>query len=607
MRSLRRGLPRVAVLVVATACAAAAVAIGGGAAVSAHSATAPAGVPDFGPNVKIFDPSMATSDIKKTVDAIASQQLSNEFGTPRYAFLFMPGTYGSAGAPLNFQLGYYTEVAGLGSSPKDVTVNGTIDSYSRCDGVLSCTSLVNFWRSMSNLSINVAGKDGTCRYGEFWAAAQGAPLRRVDLNGYVTLMDYCSGWTNGSGGLIADSRLAKSIVFNGTQQQYLVRNSSIGGWTNAVWNQVFAGVQGAPRHSFPNPQYTTLDTNPVSREKPFLYVDSTNSFRVYVPDARLDTSGTTWQNGQTPGRSLPIESFFIARPTDSAQAINDALSQGKNLLFTPGVYKIDKTIKVDRRDTIVLGLGMATLDVQNGVVPMVVGDVPGVEISGIIFDAGPVNSPALLQVGSAPGRGGSDAGDPTALHDVFFRIGGPHVGKATVGLLVNSDNVILDDIWAWRADHGWGVGWSANTADTGIVVNGDDVTATGLFVEHFQQYGLRWNGDNGKTILFQSELPYDPPSQASWQHDGVLGYAAYKVDDSVKTHDAWGLISQCFFLFNPKLHVSRAFEAPRTPGVKLRSLATVSIQGKGTIEKVVNDLGTPTDTKMTPSNVPSYP
>ena len=100
--------------------------------------------------------------------------------------------------------------------------------------------------------------------------------------------------------------------------------------------------------------------------------------------------------------------------------------------------------------------------------------------------------------------------------DVFFRIGGPHVGKATLGLVVNSDNVIMDDIWSWRADHGvaGSVGWDINTSDTGLVVNGDNVTATGLFVEHFQKYNVIWNGENGKTVFFQNELPYDAPNQA---------------------------------------------------------------------------------------------
>jgi hypothetical protein len=376
------------------------------------------------------------------------------------------------------------------------------------------------------------------------------------VNGLTTLFDFCDSPSFASGGFIADSLFTGSTVINGTQQQYLVRNSNLDGWTNGVWNQVFAGVQNAPAQSFPNPPYTTLATNPESREKPFLYVDASGHFNVYVPDAQFDSSGTTWANGQTPGHAIPIEDFFIAKPSDSVQAINNALSLGLNLIFTPGVYDIDQTIKVKRADTVVLGLGMATLRAQDGVVPMTVADVKGVEISGLIFDAGPVNSPVLLQVGSKhanTGQGQSHAGwsdpqDPTALHDVFFRIGGPHVGKATVSLEVNSDNVVLDDIWAWRADHGSGVGWTSNTADSGLVVNGDNVIATGLFVEHYQKNEVIWNGNNGKTIMFQKEMPYDPPNQDAWvQPDGTLGYAAYKVADSVATHEGWGLGSYCFF------------------------------------------------------------
>ena len=223
-------------------------AVSGGTAAAAHDATAAAATADFGPNVKIFDPSMSTSEIKATVDAVAAQQVSNQFGTQRYALLFMPGTYGSAADPLNFQVGYYTEVAGLGSSPNDVVVHGTIDSYNQCSEPGNCTALVNFWRSVSNLTIDVAGKSG-CQVGEFWATSQAAPLRRVHVNGNTTLMDYCSGPAFASGGFIADSKFSGGTVINGSQQQYLVRDSDLDGWTNGVWNQVFAGDHGAPDHS----------------------------------------------------------------------------------------------------------------------------------------------------------------------------------------------------------------------------------------------------------------------------------------------------------------------------------------------------------------------
>ncbi|GMA86460.1 hypothetical protein GCM10025868_17100 [Angustibacter aerolatus] len=160
-----------------------------------------------------------------------------------------------------------------------------------------------------------------------------------------------------------------------------------------------------------------------------------------------------------------------------------------------------------RRDQVVLGLGLPSLTAVGGVVPMAIADVPGVDVAGLTFDAGSRNSPVLLKVGSraAGGRTVGRSGQPTALQDVFFRIGGPHAGKATVSLEVNTDGTLLDDIWAWRADHGEGVGWTKNTARTGVVVNGDDVVATGLFVEHYQGYNVVWNGERGRTIFFQNE------------------------------------------------------------------------------------------------------
>ncbi len=608
-RSVRRRLAsRVAALTLALA------AVSGGAAASSKAA-GPA-VPDFGPNVKIFDPSMSTSDIQSAVNAIYAQQKSNEFGTNRYALLFEPGSYGSPANPLKIPVGYYTDVAGLGSSPDDVTINGAVDSFDRCDATNFCTALTNFWRSVSNLSIDVRGS-GCEGVAEFWAASQAAPVRRVHVNGLTTLFDFCDGPSFASGGFISDSLFTGSTVINGTQQQYLVRNSNLDGWTNAVWNQVFAGVQGAPAQAFPSPPYTTLASAPESREKPFLYLDSHDDFNIYVPSVQFDSSGPTWSVGQTPGRSIPIEDFFIAHPGDSVQSINNALSRGKNLLFTPGVYEIDQTIKVKHADTIVLGLGMPTLEAENGVVPMTVADQPGIEVSEVMFDAGPVNSPVLLRVGTGQGDSGlgrSDASNPTTLSDVFFRIGGPHIGKATVSLEVNSDHVVLDDIWAWRADHGSGVGWTSNTADTGVVVNGDDVTATGLFVEHFQKYEVVWNGQDGKTIMFQNEMPYDPPSQAAWMEaTGVDGWAAFKVGDGVKSFSGYGMGSYSFFNQGLNIYAAHAFEVPQTlPPGSLHDLLTVfldPVHGSGGILNVVNDSGGPSTIANpdVPVTVASYP
>ena len=565
----------------------------------------------LGPNVVVFTPAMNQADVQAKLDSIANQQVANDFGTARYAVLFEPGTYGSAAAPLIFQVGYYTEVAGLGQSPNDVVINGSADVYNQCDSNKYCLALNNFWRSLSNLTINPTGGSGCRGNTEFWAVSQAAPLRRVNITGNTTLMDYCSGPAYASGGFIADSAI-KTTVISGSQQQFYTRDSSIGGWSNAVWNQVFSGTIGAPAQSFPRPTYTTLATTSASRERPYLLSDSSGEMRVFVPAARTDSSGTTWANGSSPGRSIPLSDFFVAKPSDSISTINSELARGKDLLFTPGVYSVGKSIAVKRPGTVVLGLGFATLTAADGAVPLTVADVPGVDIAGLMIDAGPTNSPALLRIGSTNGNNGrghaASAADPTGIQDVFFRVGGPHVGKASASLVVNSDHVILDDIWAWRADHGTGVGWTVNTARNGVVVNGDDVTATGLFVEHFQQYNVVWNGELGKTVFFQNELPYDAPNQAAWQHDGVLGWAAYKVADNVKTHELWGGGSYIYTNVDPTLHASRAFEVPVTPGVKLHDVLTVSLNRAGTIDHVANEAGDPvTPTHQGPSTLVSYP
>jgi hypothetical protein len=583
----------------------------------ATTAMASTGAPNFGSNVLIFNPSMSQASIQAAVDAVATQQVNNEFGTQRYAFLFEPGTYGSASNPLNFQVGYYTAVAGLGLSPRNVVINGSIDVYNRCLNPGNCVALVNFWRSLSNLTINV--NHSTCTPGEFWAVSQAAPMRRVQLNGWVTLMDYCTGPSYASGGFIADSAFDKMFVINGSQQQWVTRNSTVDNWTNGVWNQVFSGVVGAPAQCFPGvPKgcgpYTTLATSPVTREAPYLYLDSAGSYNVFAPSVQHNTAGTTWASGQTPGRSIPIGNFFIAQPTDSAVSINSALRSGKNLILTPGIYQLDQPIRVTHPDTVVLGLGFPTLIPTGGNPAMTVASAQGMLISGVLFDAGPITSPFLLRVGDGNKPIDNAASDPSVLSDVFFRIGGAAAGSATTSLIVNSDNVILDDIWAWRADHGSGVGWTTNTADTGVIVNGDNVTAYGLFVEHFQKHEVIWNGNGGTDVFFQNEMPYDVPSQDAWMEaPGVDGYAAFKVGDKVTSFSGYGMGSYSFFNQGLNIYAANAFEVPATlPAGSLHDLLTIFLDpthGMGGILNVVNDTGGSSTIANpdTPVTVVSYP
>jgi len=571
--------------------------------------------PYFGGNVYVFNPRMPVDQIQRTVDRIAKGQIDNQFGSERYALLFEPGTYGSRANPLNFQVGYYTAVAGLGAHPTDVVINGSVQVRNRCFRG-ACVALDNFWRSLSNLTVNVASLDSGCNAGEIWAVSQAAPVRRVRVaGGAFKLTDVCSAPSYASGGFIADSEFEGRVI-NGAQQQFMVRNSKLESWSNGNWNQVFSGVLGAPPGcpgTVSGCAYMTLPTSPVTREAPFIEMDSRKQYQVFVPSVQSNTVGPSWANHPTPGVSISIAKFYIASPEDSAARINAALRAGRNLILSPGVYHLDHSIVVARAGTVVLGLGFATLIADNGVIPMTVTAPKGVSISGVIFEAGATRSPELLRVGDEHEPVKGAAADPTALHDVFFRIGGAQVGKATISLVVNSHSVILDHVWAWRADHGRGVGWNQNTAETGVVVHGREVTAYGLFVEHYQKQEVIWDGDDGTVIFFQNEMPYDPPSQAAWSETpGVEGFAALRVGDTVKRFRGYGMGSYTYFNQGVPIYAASAFQVPTTLAPSsLQDVFTIFLNpaASGGIRHVVNQEGGPS-TAANPDiavRVSSYP
>ncbi|HEY0934713.1 MAG TPA: hypothetical protein VGD91_13345 [Trebonia sp.] len=590
----------------------------------------------FGPNVCVFKATMSQAAIQADLDAISAQQVpvGSQFDSNRYSLFFEPGTYGSAASPLVFQVGYYTQVAGLGAMPQDTVIDGAIDVFNNlCTaGTSNCNADDNFWRSMSNLTLNVdlpsstpaysppavdgygAGCDNT---GEFWAVSQAAPIRRAIINGNVLLQDYCASNNYASGGFIADSQVSGALDFYGNQQ-YLVRDSSIGsasGCPNGLWNMVYSGVKGAPAPVFTGQcqQNTVLASSPVSEEEPFLNVNSAGAYSVFVPAAQTGTSGTSWAGGSEAGKSLPLSSFFVATPATPDAVIDVALLAGKNLILTPGVYNVSLPILVSRPGTVVLGLGFATLVPQHGITPMVVAPNTGVKVSGLIFDAGPVNSPVLLSVGTPLPAAGS-AANPDTIQDVFFRIGGAETTatSATVSLLDNASNSIIDDVWAWRADHGGDVGWTANKADTGVVVTGSNVTAYGLAVEHYQKSEVVWTGQGGTDVFFQNELPYDVPSQSVWNESATFsGYPAIQVGSGVKTFHGYGLGSYVVFIdTSATLHVTEAFQAPKTPGVQFSDTFGVWIGGSGGLDSIVNGTGGPVTSTSpgttTPVDVASY-
>jgi hypothetical protein len=582
----------------------------------------------------VFNAAMSQTKIQSALDNISTRQvpITSQFDSARYAILFEPGTYGSAADPLVFQVGFYTEVAGLGYMPHDTLINGAIDVFnSLCSpGTTNCNSDDNFWRSMSNLTLDVdlprsppanappvvdSHGAGCTDTEESWSASQAAPIRRVIVKGSIVFQDYCASDAYASGGFIADSQVG-GLDFYGNQQ-YLVRNSDIGtatGCPQGLWNMVYSGVKGAPSPVFSGKceQNTVLSTSPVTEEEPFLFTDGNNRYRVFVPALQHDSSGPSWATGKEAGRSLSISSFFLANPSTPTSTINAALARGRNLILTPGIYNLERPILVSRPNTVVLGQGFATLVPQHGSAAMVITSNDGVKLSGLIIDAGPVNSPILLRVGTSTPSFASRS-NPDLIQDVFFRIGGAETTPvaATLSLLDNADNSIIDDVWAWRADHGNLVSWTKNTASTGVAVTGDDVTAYGLAVEHYEKYEVVWSGQGGTDVFFQNELPYDPPSQSAWMASTTQdGYPAFLVATNVKRFHGYGMGSYAVFIHTTAaLSDAEAFEAPDTTDVRFHDLFAVWIAGKGEVNSIINGVGGPvTSTKPgTPVDIASYP
>lgn len=530
----------------------------------------------FGKNVYFFSPEDDSVEVQKVLNGIYQKQEASEFGDGRYAVYFLPGSYDKS---LEVNIGFYMQAAGLGRDPGDVSVP-----------VLKCTAewhkrgsnynaTCNFWRGVENMTL--------CS-DTVWAVSQATYMRRVHVKGSLHLHDRL-GWA--SGGFLADSRV-DGLADSGTQQQWLSRNCEWSEWTGQNWNIVFAGIQEgkAPVETWPEKTYTTVDTVEKMQEKPFLVYDEEEGFSVYVPAVRCDSRGVSWQEkgNKADGKRIPMEAFYIARAdVDTADSLNHALAEEKHIFFTPGIYHLDQELLAERDGVILLGTGLATLVPDQGNCCIRVTGAAAT-VAGLLFDAGPRLSDTLLKLEK------TDSRDTTYLSDLFFRVGGvaDYTARVHSCLRIDRDDVVGDNFWIWRADHGGHVAWDKNTAENGMIVNGNHVTVYALMVEHFEEYQTVWNGEDGKTIMYQSELPYDVPGQKSWMSSGGRrnGYASYYVAPGVKRHEAWGIGIYSVF-WDAEVDEHCVMEVPETPGVKVHNICAVMINGNPGISHIINDAG----------------
>lgn len=540
----------------------------------------------FGPDVRIYSPADAPAAIGAEIGAIHREMFRAEMGHGRYALLFKPGDYTDAGL---FNIGFYTHMAGLGKVPYDVRISNIHTPPHLPDDNGTCT----FWRSVENLS--VIGPESYSHDDMFnWAVSQAAPFRRIYSQRTVR-----NQWKNGwvSGGFTADCVFDAPVGSDG-QQQWFTRNSYLnkgrGRFAEGAYNFVFAGVELGEGVDSAVAASTYTDTDwdkggnvtfealtPAVCEKPFLYLGDDGRYKVFRPAVRRNCKGVSYtRKDMGPGEVIDLlDSFLVAKPTTTAAAMNAALAAGKHLLLTPGIYRLDEPLHVTVPNTIVMGLGWATLvPPQDAEGAVCVDDVDGVRLASLLFDAHH-SSRTLLRVG----REGDEAthGDnPIVLTDLFFRIGGflPQKTHVDTALEVNSNDVVGDHFWIWRADHGvpGSVGWDVNTADYGLVVNGDNTTIYGLFNEHFQKYQTLWRGENGLVYFYQCETPYDAGTQDVYKSENGTrdGYAAYKIADSVRSHHAYGL--GIYDVLFHDIRIANSVEAPCNPGIQLHHIVNTS-------------------------------
>jgi hypothetical protein len=515
-----------------------------------------------------------------------SPAFHGQWSNDRYAIFLTPGTH-----DININVGYYTTVQGLGATPDDVSVGDLISDNGDFD--MTGGALANFWRGAENLSVN---HDIT------WSVSQAAPLRRMHIAGKLNLSQYNKGNLGqgyASGGFAADLQVDDEVNVC-SQQQFFLRNTEMTNFVGYAWNYVHVGNTNTPpahcsnQGGFAN---TIIESTPTMAEKPYLVLGKNGKYTLMKPYLETKKIGSTknWENAE----AIDFSKVFVAHETDSAATINAKLAEGLNVVFQPGNYNLTDTIKVTKANTVLLGVGLATLISTTGKPCITVAPVDGVRVAGFLLQAGEVNAPTLFQVGKVGYAG--KASNPVVVSDIYARVGGTNLeGNVSADTMVNIDsgNVLVDNAWLWRADHdAQGLVYAGrNPVKNGIVVNGDNVTTYGLAAEHTLEDLTVWNGNHGTSFFYQSEYPYDVT-----QDYADKDYAGYKIGDSVTSHTAWGTGVYSFFRDN-EVVMNSGIKAPARKGVVINNALTVKLNGKGSIKHIVDNTGE----QVTKNGEPKY-
>eukprot|EP00435_Cladocopium_sp_Y103_P058949 s187_g20.t3 len=450
----------------------------------------------------------------------------------------------------------------------------------------------------------------------------------LDYDGWVQL-----GYTDpigdfASGGYMANVQV-NGCVNLGSQQQFFARNCVAKAWQKGAWNFVFVGCPGAP-HSEPGhavaPVYSNVATTKVIAEKPFIVKGPDGRYSLAVPAVADARCGVDFSLTEEELRDF--SRVFVAHPRHTAAEINGKLAEGKDIVFCPGIYQLSETLRVKHCGQVLLGLGFATLVAPETDMPcvQVADEAAGIRISGLMFEAfyrplgnktlgdlspGPE---ALLHMGSGQiTRDASVASSWNFIHDCFSRVGGQEApltardeldgsrpwsrpqsheplftseARCRSMVQIHQPCVVGDNLWLWRADH-----W---LSDQYLVYNHENFCGSGLHVarpaHHVIMYGLfvehtlsdmtLWQGEDGVTYFYQSELPYDAMDDAAGQTSRVAPFKAcgYLVDQAVQRHEAVGVGVYAYFR-DHDVTVPAAIKVPDHDGVRIQNALTKYLNG----------------------------
>ncbi len=576
----------------------------------------------FGDNMYFYDrkyekAETARNEINSQFATIGLGGANGEWTTKRQAYYFKPNVNGqtydvggsgsaSSAEANSIELGFYSHIGGLGRVPADVKL-GSIFTRPHLSGGANATC--TFWRSVENVEVM---RDFS------WTVSQSTSARRLLIEStskYISDIGNTNFW--GSGGFIADTHYTSSRPNWAGQQQWYTRNTVFPSGSGAMggsYNMVWQGCVNPPQVDEKN---SPISTTPIIREKPFLFIDKDGEYKIFVPAWQKDRVGVSWSSadmGKGKVQDL-LTDWYVTKEGDTDVEINNALKAGKNIFFTPGHYLLNAPIQVNRKDAILLGAGIASVTLEptekNTWGCIYADDKDGIIIAGLLMDS--LNSTTYqVRIGNE-GAKADHAADPILLTDITCRVGGVQSKniQIQVSMQINSNNVVGDHFWLWRADHGSQKGgdarWVRDRCKNGLIVTGNDVTLYGLFVEHFQEYEVLWLGERGRTYFFQNEPPYDAPNQASWSSQGgkVDGYAAFKVANTVKEHHSIGMGSYAVLTgTDGNVNKKNGFEIPSSPNVILEKMCTTRFAGSGNIQNVINSTGGSTATGV--KRVASY-